>query len=126
MAEVAQAGVQVVINLAVPASEGALPNEGALVGSLDMKYIAIPVEWERPTPRNLVEFMTALDAHWAAKVLVHCVANYRATAFIALHRILRLGWEPKEALEDLRRIWNPDDYPVWKAFIEHGIASNPA
>ena len=124
LADVAGAGVEVVINLAMPNSEEALPNEAALAGSLGMKYIGIPVEWERPTPQNLVQFMTAMDAHWAAKVLVHCVANYRATGFIALHRILRLGWEPEEALDDVRRIWNPEDYPVWKAFIEQGIATN--
>jgi hypothetical protein len=62
--------------------------------------------------------MDAMDAHQNQKVHVHCQANYRATAFITLYRIQRLGWEREKAFQDLRRIWNPDEYPIWKKFIE--------
>ncbi|HUH97316.1 MAG TPA: protein tyrosine phosphatase family protein [Anaerolineales bacterium] len=115
--DIAQAGVEVVINLALPTAEKALPNESALVEALNMKYIGIPVEWDRPTGQELQEFMDAMDAHRHQKVYVHCQANYRATGFIALYRIQRLGWPTAQAFQDVRRIWNPDDYPVWKAFL---------
>jgi uncharacterized protein (TIGR01244 family) len=104
LAEVAAAGVQVVINLALPTSEKALPNEAALVESLGMTYVGIPVEWDRPTRRKLDEFMNAMDANKDSKILVHCRANYRATGFIALYRILRKGWIMEQAAQDLRRI----------------------
>jgi protein tyrosine phosphatase (PTP) superfamily phosphohydrolase (DUF442 family) len=125
MAEVSKSGVELVINLALPTSEKALPNEADLVSSLGMKYIGIPVKWEEPTRQNLEDFMTAMDANRENKILVHCQANYRATGFITLYRILRLGWAPAEAFKDLRRIWNLEDYPIWKKFIEENLIKNP-
>ena len=120
--DIANAGVQVVINLAVPTSEKALPNEALLVESLNMAYVGIPVEWDHPTNQNLKEFKDAMDAHRDQKVHVHCQANYRATAFITLYRIERLGWKREEAFKDLRQVWNPDDYPIWKKFIEDTLS----
>jgi hypothetical protein len=96
-----------------------------LVTFLGMKYIGIPVEWEKPTRQNLDDFMDAMDANKENKILVHCQANYRATGFITLYRILRLGWDPKEAFKDLRRIWNLEDYPIWKKFMEENLIKNP-
>ena len=123
MSEVAEAGVKVVINLALPTSERALPDEDKLVEALGMTYINIPVEWEHPTHQNLDDFMKAMDAHKESKILVHCQANYRATGFITLYRVLRLGWQPENAFQDLRRIWNPAEYPVWSKFIDDHLSA---
>jgi protein tyrosine phosphatase (PTP) superfamily phosphohydrolase (DUF442 family) len=117
-------GVRVVINLALHDIPNALPEEEKLVGSLGMTYINIPVVWNHPTRENLNEFVEAMDAHSEEKVLVHCEANYRATAFPALYRILRLGWKPEDALDVMHQIWNEEKYPIWKRFIEERI-SNP-
>jgi protein tyrosine phosphatase (PTP) superfamily phosphohydrolase (DUF442 family) len=116
--DLSNADTEVIINLAMPTSEKALPDEVTLVKALNITYISIPVEWDHPTRQNLKEFMDAMDAHQHRRVHVHCQANYRATAFITLYRIQRLGWEREQAFQDLRRIWNPDEYPVWKKFIE--------
>ena len=116
--EVAEAGARVVINLATSKSEGAIPNEAELVTDLGMEYIHIPVEWNEPTRRNLDDFLQAMDAHRDDKVLVHCQANFRATGFVALYRILRQGWKVEDAFQPLRRIWNPEEYPIWQTFIE--------
>ncbi len=99
----------------------ALRDEESVVESLGMQYISIPVKWEQPTRRDLDAFMNAMDAHKADKLLVHCQANYRVTGFMTLYRVLRLGWEPAEAFKDLRRIWNPEEYPVWKKFLEDNL-----
>jgi protein tyrosine phosphatase (PTP) superfamily phosphohydrolase (DUF442 family) len=125
MVDVSNSNVTLVINLALPTSERALPNEADLVTSLGMKYIGIPVEWEKPTRQNLEEFMTVMDANKDNKKLVHCQANYRATGFITLYRILRLGWNREDAFKDLHRIWDPEEYPVWKKFIEENLIKNP-
>ena len=117
-------GVRVVINLALHDIPNALPEEEKLVGSLGMTYINIPVVWNHPTRENLNQFLEAMDAHSEEKVLVHCEANYRATAFPALYRILRLGWKPEDALDVMHQIWNEEKYPIWKRFIEERI-SNP-
>jgi protein tyrosine phosphatase (PTP) superfamily phosphohydrolase (DUF442 family) len=123
--DASKAGVQVVINLAIPDSERALRDEASIVRSLGMEYIGIPVVWEHPARRDLDEFMDAMDAHSNHTLLIHCQANYRVSGFIALYRVLRLGWEPDEALKHVRRIWNPADYPVWQKFIEANLAAAP-
>ena len=114
-------GVRVVINLALHDIPNALPEEEKLVGSLGMTYINIPVVWNHPTRENLNQFLEAMDAHSEEKVLVHCEANYRATAFPTLYRILRQGWKPEDALEVMHQIWNEEKYPVWKKFIQESI-----
>lgn len=121
--DAASRGVQVVINLAIHDVPTALPEEEKLVTSLGMTYLNIPVLWNNPTRENLNEFLDAMDAYREEKVLVHCEANYRATAFPALYRILRLGWKPDDALGAMHQIWNEEKYPVWKKFIEESIAN---
>ena len=121
MTSVAEAGVQLVINLAPHDVKKAIPNEPELVESLGMQYINIPVNWGTPTKDGLNIFMDAMDANQDKKIHVHCEANFRASAFIAMYRILRLGWKREEALEIMHTIWDDDAYPVWKMFIEDAI-----
>jgi uncharacterized protein (TIGR01244 family) len=118
MKSVADAGVQVVINLATSKSEGAIPNEGELVKGLGMEYIHIPVDWNNPTKENLDQFMRMMDAHQNEHVLVHCQANYRASAFVAMYRVVRQGWQADDALEVMHKIWHEEENPVWNMFIE--------
>ena len=106
------------INLAPHDVPHALPDEEELVNSLGMQYINIPVTWNTPTKEGLDEFMDAMDEHKDRKILVHCEANFRASAFVSMYRILREGWKPDEALGVMHKIWDEDAYPVWKMFIE--------
>jgi protein tyrosine phosphatase (PTP) superfamily phosphohydrolase (DUF442 family) len=122
MQETAKAGVQVVINLALPTSQGALPEEDRLVESLGMKYVHIPVEWNNPTRQNLEDFFIVMDEHQNQKKLVHCQANYRVTCFVTLYRILRQGWDKEEAFAVMNKMWNPEDFPVWQTFIDENLA----
>ncbi len=121
MKEIADAGVQVVINLALTTSQGALPDEDNVVESLGMKYIHIPVEWNNPTRQNLDDFFSAMDEYKEEKVLVHCQANYRASSFVMLYRVLRLGWKKEEAIPVMEKMWNPEDFPVWQKFIDENL-----
>ena len=116
--DVAHDGVQLVINLALSTSTSALGYEGGLVRGLGMEYVHIPVDWENPTRANLEQFMATMDAHPDEKVFVHCVMNYRASAFVSLWRICRLGWSPEKAFEIMRKVWDPGEYPVLQAFIQ--------
>ena len=121
MKSVADAGVKVVINLALKTSQGALENEDTVVESLGMKYIHIPVEWSEPTRQNLEDFFKAMDTHKDKKVFVHCQANYRASSFIMLYRVLRLGWKKEDAIPVMEKMWNPEDFPIWQKFIEANL-----
>ena len=121
MDSVAKAGVQLVINLAPHDVRNAIPNETDLVESLGMQYLNIPVNWSTPTKDGLNIFMDAMDANQDKKIHVHCEANFRASAFIAMYRVLRLDWKKDEALEVMHTIWDEDAYPVWKMFITDAI-----
>lgn len=121
MKEVAGAGVQVVINLALTTSQGALPNEDSVVKSLGMKYVHIPVEWNNPTKQNLDDFFSTMDEHKEDKVLVHCQANYRASSFVMLYRVLKLGWKKEDAIPVMEKMWNPEDFPIWQQFIDENL-----
>ncbi len=118
---IAENGVQVVINLATSQSEGWMPNEKDLVEAQDIAYYEIPVDWDNPEMKHLTEFMNIMDRHKHQKILVHCQANFRATGFIMLYRVNRLGWAEENALRDLRKIWNPAEYPVWEQFIKKSL-----
>jgi len=118
LTDAAQRGVDVVINLAPHDVPDALPNETELVTSLGMQYINLPVNWNTPTKEGLDRFMDAMDESQGKKVLVHCEANFRASAFVSMYRILREDWSPEDALEVMHKIWDEDAYPVWKMFIE--------
>lgn len=120
--DIAASGVKFVINLATPKSEDWIPNEAELVASSGMNYLSIPVDWENPTRENLDEFMNAMDHHRKERVHVHCQANFRASAFVSLYQVLRLGIDKETALQNLARIWNPNEYPVWKKFIEDNLS----
>ena len=119
--DAAEQGVELVVNLAPHEVLDALPNEAELVNSLGMQYINIPVIWNTPTKDGLDRFMDVMDQNKEKKILVHCQANFRATAFMALYRILRQGWNTDDAMAGMHQIWDAEDYPIWKMFIEESL-----
>jgi protein tyrosine phosphatase (PTP) superfamily phosphohydrolase (DUF442 family) len=117
LALAAAAGAEVVINLGRLDPAYALPDERGTVAALGLTYEHIPVVWAEPTAADLDAFFAAMARHAGRRVLVHCAANYRASAFIMLYRVLRLGWRIEDARPDLDAIWDPAEYPQWQAFI---------
>ncbi len=112
---IANAGYQIVINLALKESTNALPNEEAIANKLGLAYIHIPVLWEAPTLENFQEFVNAIDAHVDRKIFVHCVANKRVSAFMYLYRQLYERVDEETAQLDLAKIWQPNQ--IWQDFI---------
>lgn len=109
-----QAGFEVVINLALPSSDNALPNEGELVSAQGMTYVHIPVKFDAPQPADFERFTRVMDACAGQKVFVHCAANMRVSAFVFLHR-LKHGTNRATVESDLMKIWQPDG--VWREFV---------
>jgi len=60
------------------------------------------------------------------KILVHCQANFRATAFVVLYRILRQDWNAEDAIAGMHKIWEAEYYPIWKMFIEENLQRSRA
>lgn len=118
----ADRGVQTVINLATPRRE-LNGEEGFHVASAGMTYINIPVVWQEPTLDDVDQFFRAMKANEGRTVFVHCVANYRGSAFTFLYRVLVEGIPEEEARRDMESIWNPEDYPVWNELINNALNS---
>jgi protein tyrosine phosphatase (PTP) superfamily phosphohydrolase (DUF442 family) len=108
-------GVRHVINLALHTHEKALPDETSSVWQLGMSYIHIPVDFQNPTEEDFGRFCAALVDTQDAKLHVHCIANYRVSAFFYRYRRVMLGIDAGLARADLARIWEPEG--VWAAFI---------
>ncbi len=113
------AGYQVVLNLALPESPNALPDEKKVVEAQAMQYIHIPVVWENPTLENVTHFFSVMEANADKNIFVHCAANMRVSAFMYLYRRLHEGMSDEEAKKDLHQIWVPNQ--VWQNFIEQVI-----
>lgn len=121
LAVIAQAGYEVVVNLALHDAEYSLPDERKTVESSGMRYVHIPVEWARPLRSDLERFFGVMDEMSDKRVFVHCAANKRVSAFIALYRILRLGWPRDAAFAEMHAVWEPD--AVWTRFLNDMLAS---
>jgi len=124
LADAARQGVQVVVNLALHNDPRySLADEAGCVRGLGMDYVHIPVQFKAPTEENLRAFIAAMDLHKGKKILVHCAANYRVTAFVGLYRVLCEGWTTDKAFEPMRSVWEPD--VVWKQFIVNILKRMP-
>ena len=115
-ASIRAAGYQVVINLAMPDSTDALPNEAELVAAQGMAYVHLPVVWDSPTAQDLQRFFAVLDQNRERKLFVHCALNMRVSCFVFLYRVLRLGVPAQDAWPDVLRIWQPNQ--IWQRFVD--------
>jgi uncharacterized protein (TIGR01244 family) len=111
----ASSGVEVVINLAPHNLSSSLNDEPGAVAALGMDYVHIPVQFSAPAEADLRAFFAAMDASRERKVLVHCAANKRVTAFLGLYRVLEQGWTSEQAFALMHSVWEPD--AVWAQFI---------
>ena len=123
VASLKEADIDLVINLTMEASEENA-QEGYAITKLGIDYVHIPVPWGAPTQENLALFFGLMDLARDRKVLVHCYANYRASAFVYLYRRTVLNVSEAEARPDLDAVWSTEDwtkYPQWAAFIQSTI-----
>ena len=127
-AAIRAAGVEAVINLAPVTDPGALADEQALVTGLGMDYVHIPVNWDHPAPADLDRFYAAMAQFTGRRLLVHCYAGSRASAFVFLYRVTRRGEAEQGARATMLEIWdnNPGyelaKVPQWTAFIDAALA----
>jgi len=116
---------ELVINLAVADQERNL-EESFHITDKGISYVQIPVVWENPTQGDLDLFFAVMDARKDRNTLVHCFANYRASAFTYLYRVLREGVPEAEARKKLEAVWNEEafeEYPQWRTFIDSALGS---
>ena len=113
----ADEGYQTVINLATYKRGESLENEEILVRALGMVYYDIPVEWEHPRISDFITFEQVMTSTKATKILLHCAANYRATAFYSLYAMKYEAWTEVQAEQFRSSVWTVRKYPIWEKFI---------
>jgi protein tyrosine phosphatase (PTP) superfamily phosphohydrolase (DUF442 family) len=117
--DIEAAGYEVVVNLAMPDSTGALSNEAELVCEQGMEYVHIPVVWEEPKDDDLNRFFEVMTLNRERKVFVHCALNWRVSSFVYLTRVVQQGIPMEVAAQNLLKIWKPN--PVWQRFINASL-----
>lgn len=119
-ARLAAIGVRRVINLAMGDHPEVLPDAGAKFAAEGVAYTHIPVPFDAPDEAHYAAFKAALG-EGEGPVHVHCIMNWRVSAFFyRLHR--EQGMAEPEAKALLHRLWAPEqsDDPrakVWAEFI---------
>lgn len=118
-ARLAAIGVRHVINLALDSHPEALADEAALLAAEGIAYSHIPVPFDAPRLEHVGALKAALAAH-PGPVHVHCIMNWRVSAFFYL--IDRAAGVPEaEARAQMAKVWNPledEAAPaVWRALI---------
>lgn len=115
-------GFQAVINLAPIYPNHPIPHEADVCQTLGLIYHHIPVDWNNPTAEDYVRFAAALDSLPNQKVLIHCAANYRVTAFFSTYARHKMGWTQTQAEELINSIWTQDPRyslnEVWLNFLQ--------
>lgn len=116
LSAIAAAGYEIVINLALPTSDGAIAEEGALVAALGMSYVHIPVLWEAPRLADVLLFCATMQALRDRKIWVHCAYNMRVSCFLYLYRKHCLNLPDETARHPMCELWQPDG--AWAELIE--------
>ena len=104
-ARLAALGVRHVINLALDDHPEALADEAALLARHGIAYTHIPVPFDAPTHAHVAAMQQAIEAG-DAPVHVHCIMNFRVTAFFYLLDLARGEPEPA-ARARMARVWDP-------------------
>jgi protein tyrosine phosphatase (PTP) superfamily phosphohydrolase (DUF442 family) len=119
-------GFERVIYLAFSDHGTSLEHEDRIAKELGMEYVNIPVNWGSPTASDFSLFASVMQSKSKKKTLVHCQANYRASAFSLLYRVIYEDVPVAVAKKDMNSVWIPND--VWTRLIlevlaQHGISS---
>ena len=112
---IAGAGFEWVINLAMPDHADSIADEGALVTALGMTYCHLPVPFDAPGPDQLRQFCALLAALRGRKLFVHCIMNYRVSAFMYLYLTHVEGMPEEQARSPIFERWNIE--PQWRALL---------
>jgi len=119
-ARLAALGVRHVVNLALDDHPEALPDEAERLAAEGIGYSHIPVPFDAPRREHVAELARVLT-DTKGPVHVHCIMNWRVTAFFYLLD-LENGVPEREARARMATVWDPlasDDPRLapWKALL---------
>jgi protein tyrosine phosphatase (PTP) superfamily phosphohydrolase (DUF442 family) len=120
LVDVAEAGFQVVMNLALNTFIDGSVEEAELVESLGMSYVQIPVLFEHPELSDFQIFLATMSEYEDQRIFLHCAENKTSSVFIFLYRLIQEKMSRDVAIKDLQKIWQPDS--VWQDYIDEVLS----
>jgi protein tyrosine phosphatase (PTP) superfamily phosphohydrolase (DUF442 family) len=123
VARLAAIGVKHVINLALDDHPEALADEAGLLARHGLSYTHIPVPFDAPNDAHFEAFCHALNEANGAAVHVHCIMNFRVSAFFYRLNRDHNGMSEPQARALMEQQWAPDKTSdpravVWSQFIK--------
>jgi len=115
--DIAREGYVAVINLAMADSNRAVRDEASIVTGLGIRYYHIPVPFDAPNVIQLREFLGVMKSLEGQKVWVHCVRNWRASAFMYHYLRHQEGVPLAAACSPMFDEWLPVMSDAWQAFL---------
>ena len=115
-------GFERIAYIAFSNSRGAIVDEDAIVKELGMDYVQVPVTWDAPTMSDFYAFVGVMQREPDKKTLLHCQANFRASAFAFLYRVIYEDIPIADAKTDMNTIWQPNE--TWRNLIFEVLADN--
>ena len=114
-------GVRHVINLALAEHPEALPDADAVMDANSLGYSHIPVPFDAPSEAHFQAFCAAMAAA-PRPIHVHCIMNWRVSAFFYRYHRDVLGMDEAAARALMAQQWEPEtdpnpDAPAWARFI---------
>lgn len=116
---IANAGFDVVINLAPATALGAHADEDALAAQHGMRYFNVAVDFASPQQEDFEQFVRILREQRGRRIMVHCQMNMRASTFVFLYRAIELREDPDQAYDDVLRVWQPARQ--WRDFMRETL-----
>ena len=116
LALIADAGFDVVINLALTDASNVLVGEDRRVLELGMDYINLPLLFDRPSYTQALRVLDMLKSLQHKKVWLHCTLNMRVSSLIYMYRVHHLMMDEPNAKVLLSQIWTPNT--EWSEIIK--------
>ncbi|MCP4389056.1 MAG: phosphatase [Gammaproteobacteria bacterium] len=113
---ISEAGFETVINIAMPDHSDSIDDEGRLVTELGMNYLHLPVSFDAPEVSHVRQFFALLSAQQGRQQFVHCIMNYRVSAFMYHYLRWEQGYSEQRARSPVFDIWEIE--PQWQAIMD--------
>lgn len=112
-----------IVNLAPDDAIGAHADEGSLVRAQGMRYAQVPIDFMAPSPADYEKFAAVMrERPAAARTLVHCQLNLRASSFVFLYRVIELGEPVDSAYDSVLMVWRPN--AKWSRFMRETLRAH--
>jgi protein tyrosine phosphatase (PTP) superfamily phosphohydrolase (DUF442 family) len=113
---IANAGFDLVINLALTDASNAVSGEDRRILELGMDYLHFPLLFDHPSLPQVLYILDFLYSNQHKKIWLHCALNMRVSSLIYLYRIHYLKTPESTAFDLLYDIWTPNE--VWQDLIQ--------